>query len=213
MIEPPQVPGGCQVIPLYRNVSGDNFHPQYVIVGYTIVDDADFQWISQDRWFMYENRSTGDYYAFRMEWKGGKRVKIDMAREILRLPRIAGYKGDVPDHKDHNTLNNSKRLNIRVATRSQSVMSRRKWVLYKEYKGVDKNEYGNKYQPSISVNGSTICFTNVTSKVEAAWMRRYGAIIIHDKFADLEDLPEVSRECRWELMGMVVEKLMELGLI
>jgi len=68
----------------------------------------------------------------------------------------------------------------------------------------------NKYQARIWVNGSHIYFTDVLIKIEAAWMRRYAVIIMHDKFAYLQDLPEVekpSRERRWELMGLVVEKL------
>ena len=37
-------------IPLYRNVSGNNFKPVYEVVAYTTVDDADHDYLMHWRW-------------------------------------------------------------------------------------------------------------------------------------------------------------------
>src|SRR5208337_4201723 len=81
----------------------------------TIVDAADYEWLSQWHWSSKKD-STGNHYAVRS--------KISMHRAILGLglgdPRKV-------DHLDGNGLHNW-RSNLRLATNSQNQMNRRKAV-------------------------------------------------------------------------------------
>ena len=77
-----------------------------------IVDDADYDWLSQWKWSA--QKTANGYYAMRKE--GG--VLILMHRLINGTPD-----GLVTDHKDGNGLNN-RRFNLRNATQLQNMMNR-----------------------------------------------------------------------------------------
>lgn len=212
MVKIPQVPNGCRVIPLWRNVSGNNFRPIYEIIDYTVIDEVDFDKLNQYRWFIYEN-SRGDKYVLRRENRGGKYIHIYMSREILGLPHGIGHGGDEADHVDHNTLNN-RRNNLRKATSSQSKANTRGHSYHQMPKGVHK--HGRGYEARISVNGLSVSFSDDLCKVEAGLKYKYAAIILHDKFAcyteiTTDEMP--SRRRRWELLGMVIDKLREKGYV
>lgn len=78
----------------------------------TVVDDADFAWLSQWKWTA--QKTDWGFYAMRHE---AGRV-IFMHRLINRTPD-----GMVTDHRDNDGLNN-RRENLRDATQLQNMMNR-----------------------------------------------------------------------------------------
>jgi len=92
---------------------------------FALVDVADFEWLSQWKWYAHWSPTSRSFYAVRNVYvtENAKRIcrNISMAREILGLkfgdPRHA-------DHINHNTLENT-RGNLRIADRSESMRNRR----------------------------------------------------------------------------------------
>ena len=86
----------------------------------TIVDDADYAWLSQWKWCACTSE-TGRVCAFRcpVDPVTGKHTAILMHRVILNAP-----KGVDVDHRDLDGLNNQ-RDNLRFATVSQNQMNTR----------------------------------------------------------------------------------------
>ncbi len=89
---------------------------------FAVVDDCDYAWLSQYKWYAQWNAHTKSYYAQRrITLDGGVRRKIWMHREILGL---SWRDGRIGDHKDRDTLNNT-RSNLREATPQQNAMNRK----------------------------------------------------------------------------------------
>ena len=88
---------------------------------YAIVDDADYDWLNQWKWFAYKHR-RGNFYAARMSpTKNGSRFYIRMSREILGLEHNDKRQGD---HIHHNTLDN-RRANLRICTNAENLKNRK----------------------------------------------------------------------------------------
>jgi len=114
-----------------------------------LVDDADFEWLSQWKWYVIKNRHT--YYAMRSEYnpETGKAPCILMHRVILNASR-----GILVDHKDNNGLNNQ-RFNLRFADHSQNGINRRKQSNNTSgHTGVRK--CNGRWRTSIKVNRRTL---------------------------------------------------------
>src|SRR5690349_12540101 len=94
-----------------------------------LVDDEDYEWLNQYKWFVVSMDSKNmygkpRYYAAR--WKNRKRVY--MHREILvDAPEV--------DHRDNNPLNNQ-RANLRECTHKQNMRNRTGCGFNSSYKGV-----------------------------------------------------------------------------
>ena len=105
-----------------------------------LVDDADFEWLSQWKWFAVRVKKTNSYYASRREGKGHK----SMHREVMGC-----IKGDgvIIDHRNHNGLDNT-RANLRRVTSSENSLNRRdvvgtcwtagKWQVYYRHQYVGR---------------------------------------------------------------------------
>ena len=98
----------CRLIPLSRDL-------------WAIVDEADYVWLSQYKWFALFAKHTGAYYAARKEKE---------TRELIRMHRqILGLELGNPLEGDHiypfNTLDN-RRKNLRIVTPAQQLLNRRK---------------------------------------------------------------------------------------
>ncbi|MEM7182158.1 MAG: hypothetical protein AAF518_14685 [Spirochaetota bacterium] len=98
---------------------------------HTIVDDDDFEWLNQYRWYINENAERTKLYAMRSKLKeeGDEYVgnKIYMHRFILGITK----KKVVIKHKNGNTLDNRKDnllLIDRTATTGASTASKKKAV-------------------------------------------------------------------------------------
>ena len=86
------------------------------IIAYTLVDDEDYEWLNQWKWYM----SHG--YAIRASSrklnKNGKQKTISMSVEIMKYNHL-WEKGKEVDHINRQKLDNQK-SNLRMATKSQN---------------------------------------------------------------------------------------------
>ena len=80
----------------------------------TLVDDDDFELLNKLSWYAVDG-GAGNFYAVHSYWVGDKSYKLKMHRLIMNAP-----KGAEVDHKDGNTLNNS-RLNLRLGTHAENM--------------------------------------------------------------------------------------------
>ena len=202
---------GCCAIPLYRKVSGNNWHPHTVIweiCDNTLVDESDFFWLNCHRWLMSWSPNTKSYCVYRNEkLPNGKIVHIYMAREILDLPPGSGKGGEEADHENHDTKNN-RRCNLRVATPSQNGANRRKLGVQSRFKGV--RVHGSGFMAQIRYDGQLVWFLKMRLETEAGLIYNYSANILFGEFAHLNIIPEDEMptvERQWELWDLVVEKL------
>ena len=126
---------------------------------FAIVDDDDFDFINQWKWFAYYDKDTDSYYAVRSI--GPKRIL--MHREIMKTP-----KGLLVDHINHNTLDNRKK-ELRNVTSQQSAMNRKGHFSNPlGHKGVTKN--GNSFRASVYKDGKYLfnkTFRNLEDAINA----------------------------------------------
>ena len=87
----------------------------------TMVDDADYDWLNQWKWYATANRVGGFYAGRKVPVPGGGYHHILMHRQILGLGRFDPRQGD---HIHHNTLDN-RRSEIRVCTPQENSLNRR----------------------------------------------------------------------------------------
>ena len=110
---------------------------------YALVDDQDFEELSQFKWYAQWAPCTRSFYAARnVRLPNGKDIGVYMHRHILGLER--GDKRQA-DHTNHNTLDN-RHSNIRIVTPSQNRQNNRG-------KGYSWRKATKKYRAYITVNG------------------------------------------------------------
>ena len=87
------------------------------IVDYALVDDEDYEWLSQWSWFRRKSPRSRTFYAARSE-RGSSR-RLLMHREILKDKLSDGLE---VDHENHNGLDNQRR-NIRAVTHQKNILN------------------------------------------------------------------------------------------
>ena len=150
---------------------------------FAIVDDADYDWLNQWKWYASEDHS-GKFYPTRMaSRKEGKRYTIKMSRQILGLKR--GDKRQA-DHRDHNPLNN-RRNNLRICTNQQNQMNQKpqRRITSSKYKGVCWCKRHKKWQAQIMINKKVKYLGYFTSEIDAALAYNEGAKKYFGEFAYL----------------------------
>ncbi len=97
---------------------------------YALVDDEDFEYLNQFKWFAIKNGHT--FYAARSVWLRNelKEIQSLMHREIIHTP-----KGKMTAHLDGNGLNNRK-YNMRVCSNKENQQNRQTVRGKSKYKGV-----------------------------------------------------------------------------
>lgn len=113
---------------------------------FAIVDNKNFEWLSQWKWNARWAKHTKSFYAIRGKRIDSKFYEISMAREILGLKKDDKRQAD---HINHNTLDNRER-NLRIVTSQQNTFNR------KNIKGYTWNKIRRKYQARISMCGRSL---------------------------------------------------------
>ena len=128
-----------------------------------IVDDEDFELVSQYRWHAVKSRNTF-YAATKCPLPTGPKM------HALLMGKQPGYQ---IDHIDGNGLNNQ-RHNLRFVTAAQNAANTNPYRTNTSgYKGVMWRKYLNKWEVRIKVNGKRISLGYYTDKEAAA--RAYDA--------------------------------------
>lgn len=147
---------------------------------FALVDDADYQWLNQWKWFAVKRRRT--FYAMRVLYKKSKyHCTVIMHRLILGITDI---KID-SDHIDHNGLNNQ-RYNLREATHREN-MKNRSAARYStsKYLGVSKRINSDLWRAKLQSNGISIHIGYFIDEKDAALAYNKAAIARHGEFANL----------------------------
>ncbi len=147
---------------------------------FTMVDDDDFEYLNQWKWYAALFTGAKTYYAVRVDYTNGKRT-ILMHRVILELTD----RKVKADHRDHNGLNNQ-RKNLRSATHSQNIKntcSRKNST--SKFLGVHWEKERNKWKAEITSNRKTKRIGRFDREIDAAVAYNKAAIEIHGEFANL----------------------------
>ena len=158
------------------NFIGDNMKQIKLTQGkYAIVDDEDFEWLNQWKW--YANKDHKTYYARRHE---GKKI-VKMHRLILNASI-----GTEVDHKNHDGLDN-RRDNIRICTFSQNQHRRATTKGVSAYRGVYQLNHSPNYKwaSQIRANGKVKHLGCFVTEVEAAMAYNKAAKQYYGEFAYL----------------------------
>jgi hypothetical protein len=147
-----------------------------------LVDDADYEYLSQWKWKAYKDRYT--WYARRGIRVGFVIKTIHMHRLITNAPD-----GLFVDHINGDGLDN-RRGNLRVCTKSENGFNRGKNSNNTTgYKGVTTNK--GKYRAQIRIDGKMCGLGRYTDPVEAAKAYDRAAKKHYGEFAKL-NFPEVQ---------------------
>lgn len=141
-----------------------------------LVDDADFEWLSQWNWCALRQRGNNRWYAVR-----GRNPLIYMHRLILNPPE--GYESD---HIDGGGLNN-RRSNLRICTCSQNHMNRHRAWGSSIYKGVYYYKRYMKWGARIQINRKQLHLGYFNSEIEAAKAYNKAAIKYYGEFARINE--------------------------
>jgi hypothetical protein len=130
---------------------------------FTIVEPEDYYRFNNFHWTA---KKAGDcFYAIRFLNTPDSKLKfILLHREIMKAP-----KGLVVDHKNNDGLDN-RRVNLRLATRSQNNINRRqdKSKTLSRYVGVTFDKRRRRWVARIYVNGKSKFLGSFESEIEAA---------------------------------------------
>jgi hypothetical protein len=149
-----------------------------------IVDDEDFEYLNQFKWYVKKDDKNGKFYAEREIRLNGKRKKNSMHRVIVN-------NNDSKMHTDHcngDTLDN-RRLNLRICTASENAMNQSKNINNTSgYKGVSWDRTKNKWIVKIIANKTRHHVGYFLNKIEAAKAYNDAAIKFHGEFANLNKI-------------------------
>jgi hypothetical protein len=139
-----------------------------------LVDDIDFEYLSQFKWQLWDKRGNTQY-AIRKIWRDGKKTTTTMHQEILKPPV-----GMISDHKNGYGLDNQ-RHNLRVCTYGNNCMNRKPQDGTSLYKGV--SAHGKKWRSRIKTKGKIYNLGSFASEIEAARMYDRAATEMFGAFA------------------------------
>jgi hypothetical protein len=154
----------CLRIPLHNR--------QGVVIGYTLIDSANHQRLSQWTW-----RRSQDGYAVRSETIDGKRRTIRLHNEINQP-----QDGFITDHINGNKLDN-RRCNLRTANVSQNNSNSADRNRRSRFRGVYWHNRANKWYAQISENGRNKHLGLFETEEAAAMARDAAAAAFQGQFA------------------------------
>lgn len=146
-----------------------------------LVDDEDFEYLNQFKWYANKSYTTETYYAERTAIISGKKINIRMHRVILGIKN-----GKIRvDHKDRNGLNNQKE-NIRTCNASENGGNRKASKnSTSKYLGVSWDKNRQKWRSTIMKNRKQIPLGRFDSEIDAAIAYNLEAVRVHGEFANL----------------------------
>lgn len=153
-----------------------------------LVDDEDYEWLNQWKWYAHWKPNAKTYYALHVFKNAeGSRFKASAHRMILNAPV-----GVDVDHRDGNGCNNQ-RYNIRLDLERRNPQNAKKYRNNASgYKGVSWENARQKYRAAISVTikGKKHHFHlgYFTDPIEAAREYDWAARLLHGKFAVLNNI-------------------------
>lgn len=149
------------------------------------VDPEDYDWLMEWKWTAYWDVKGKSFYALRRPRIAGKRPVVFMARAIMRASV-----GVEIDHKNHDTLDNRKSINLRVATHAENSRNQRAKSRNKSgFKGVSWSARDKTWQAAIRAGGKKIFLGRFTHPAEAGSAYVKAAHEFHGDFACTELLP------------------------
>lgn len=157
---------------------------------FTMVDDADFDWLNQWKWGV----ARGATMVYASRWRRGSDIPGSNTVRMHRLIMNPG-EGKIVDHIDYNPLNNQ-RSNLRVCTHQENCWNKKKWMRngFSIYKGVRLDRRKRRYGAKICFNSRDIEIGAFYSEIEAAKAYDAAAIKYFGAFANLnfpEDLTTI----------------------
>lgn len=156
---------------------------------FALVDDEDFERLSQFKWYTLSARRVSTQYAVRNEQAG--EYSTYKQRKQVRMQRyILNYSGPLEvDHKNGNGLDNRKE-NLRVCSGQQNRVNRGPSKCNKtKLKGVTR--YYHKFAAKIRINKKLKHLGYFFSPQEAALAYNAAAKAYHGEFAKLNNVKEV----------------------
>ena len=146
-----------------------------------IVDDDDYEELSQYHWYAYRDKRTSKFYAARSIPTKPNKTAISMHRHIMGLER-----GDsrTVDHKNVEATLDNRRSNLRIATRANNTANRGKFMkgTSSQYKGVSK--HGNGWVAGIGYGDKDIYLGKYSTEYEAHLAYCRAALKYHGEFAN-----------------------------
>ncbi len=145
-----------------------------------LVDAADYDWLSQWKWYARWDKKMHSFYAWRSVKVSGKVKSTAMSRLITNAPR-----GTVVDHWNHNTLDN-RRFNLRPCpTRHNRFNNQKQANNTSGFKGVCLNNDKTAWKAYIKVDGKRLHlgYFPLDKKQEAADAYDRAALLYHGEFA------------------------------
>jgi hypothetical protein len=150
---------------------------------HVVVDDADYEFLSQWKWAAAYSPYTQTFYAMRTympKGRRGKKLSIRMHRQI-----VGCVKGMDVDHINGNTLDN-RRGNLRICTRGENSRNQKTRSSNSSgYKGVSWDINREKWSARIMRDGKTVNIGRFTSLDQAALAYNDAALAYHGPYAKL----------------------------
>ena len=149
---------------------------------FTLVDDEDYEVLSQFKWCAKWSPDVQGYYVKRNKVVNSKKLVIYMSRWLLNAPKNLQV-----DHINHNGLDN-RRSNLRLATNSQNLYNSRRSKGRSGFRGVTFEKRTGKWEARIKVDRKSINLGTFSDKMQAALAYNHAASALHKEFATLNPI-------------------------
>ena len=152
---------------------------------YALVDDKDFEWLNQWKWFVCKNGQM--MYVHRNERNESikekrKQITVSMHRSIMKTP-----KGMDTDHINGDGLDN-RRSNLRICTHAENTKNKRKTYGTSRYKGVHWCKHNKRWYSYITHNKKQTFVGSFNNERSGAIAYNKAAKKYHGIFAKLNKI-------------------------